>query len=375
MDDYRFHTVDVLAFDLHTVVQPLADSSSLRADCRFLCDPDSYRNQYQNGQSVRTGSFEILPFARKVFEDNNFWKFYTTIRHAPNQSGPDYWKLQVPFACKLFNTTIGLMPPDNIQAKLRPQIFLSALGWSTTINIRLKGDISISQLTEFIGKLRGRETAGDSRIFDLNGHREPIWKIFGAVQEKLFEGVYSAENKPRDSRILDRYIIISPSRFSGPIKFFKRRSTAYPEMSDEERAAMLSILYGEPLDINRFNQDNEQQKFALVGFHEDGPEFALNQFDKGTFLFMQEAAKIGTKHPRAARRLECFAYNVRTTVQTAMMLCHARSDEAKRYARNDPQIGSLLSDLKINLTELKNCYQHDFCKFFFSQYGPLREYL
>lgn len=374
MSQLKFQTVDILAFDLHTVVQPLGDSSMLEAQCRFLSDPDLYNQQYQSGQPVRTKSFEIAPFAQKFVEENHFWQFYMKIKHAAKQAKPNYWKLQAPFACKLLNTTIKVMLDDaSIQVKLRPQIFISALGWSTTINIRLKGDMTAAQLAQFVGKLRGKATSGDARIFDLNGSREPLWKLYSAVQKKLFNEVYSTQNPPSETIKLERYVLISPARFTGEIKVFKGDPGSYLEMSDEERASMLSILYGESLSVDRFNGDYNGRKFAVVGFHDGGPEFALSEFKKGTFLFMQETAQVGTKHRRAARRLQCFSSNVRTILKMALTLHHfCNSETASRYAKTDPKIGSLLADVKTDLTELRDNYQHDFCKFIFSEYGPLQ---
>jgi len=369
MSELKFHMVDILAFDLHTVVQPLGDPSMLRNNFQFLSDPPLYRKQYEIKQPVRSESFEISPFAQSVFNENNFWNFYSTIRHDAQQSKPDYWKLQVPFACKLLKTTIkSIFADKSIQVKLRPQIFISAIGWSTTINIRLKGDISVPCLVEFVGKLRGKVSAGDPRIFDLNGHREPLWKLYTDVQKKLFSEVYSTQKKPAETRMLDRYILISPLRFSGPIKYFRNESTTYPEMSDKERAAMLSLLYGEPLSVERFMEEYNASKFSVVPFHDGGPEFALSEFKKGTFLFMQETAQVGsTRHSRTTRRLGCFTSNIRTIVKMVMMLHHfCSSNETKRYASSDPKIGSLLADVKSDLADLRSRYQHDFCKFLFT---------
>jgi len=375
MSELKFHIGDILAFDLHTVVQPLGDPSMLQKSYQFLSDSPLYRKQYEMGQPVRSESFEISPFDQRVFDEDNFWNFYSTIRHDAQQTKPDYWKLQVPFACKLLKTTIkSVLADGSIQVKLRPQIFISAIGWSTTINIRLKGDMTVPYLIEFVGKLRGKASAGDSRIFELNGRREPLWKLYSAVQNKLFSEVYSTQKPPAETRILDRYILIAPLRFSGPIKYFHNESTTYPEMSDKESAVMLSILYGELLSVERFMKEYGALKFSVVEFHDGGPEFALSEFKKGAFVFMQETAQVGTRHSRATRRLGCFTSNIRTIVMMVMMLHHfCSSNETKRYAGSIPKIGSLLADVKSDLADLKSRYQHDFCKFLFTNYDSLRD--
>lgn len=372
MEDYMFQTVYLQAFDLHIVTQPLGDITMLQDDCRFLADPILYQQSYLNSSQLRSKRLSIAPFAKRNFTYNHFWNFYGSIKHQLQQQEPDYWRLQVPFKCRLLKWDLKvILEGAKFEVTVRPEIEVSALGWSTSLKFRLAGEISVEQLTEFVGKLRGKATAGDANILELNGTRLPLWKVFRAVQEEMFGEVYSGQNPPQETRVLDRYIIVCPARFTGPLKSFKDEYASNP-MSGEECASFLGMLYGEPVAEERFEQEYSARKFTVVQFHNYLQDFALSEFDKGTLLFMQKTAQAAEKYPRASRRLDCFSSNVGAIVMMIRSLHYFyKCAYVRKYAGTNAVIGPLFKGVTTDLSELCQGYQHDFSKFMFSNFSSL----
>jgi len=70
----------------------------------------------------------------------------------------DYWKLQAPFICSLRQPAVSLDEHLGFQGRISPVVYLSALGWSSNLNIHLRGNIQISALLDFILGIIGRTT-------------------------------------------------------------------------------------------------------------------------------------------------------------------------------------------------------------------------
>jgi len=76
---------------------------------------------------------------------------YCGIWHGGKQ---DLWKLQPPFVCELQSQRLMSLPPEPaLRQRFGLASYLSALGWSTNIEITLSGEVSPQELRTFIGAL------------------------------------------------------------------------------------------------------------------------------------------------------------------------------------------------------------------------------
>src|SRR5215212_2652182 len=138
---YVFQSVDIFAFDLHITVNPLRDSTVVQKDYAFLINPDLYRAQYESGKLLETPNFIIRPLTwRSHHKRHHFWRPYLDMWPAGKA---DYWGLQVPFSlkpkdCKIEITTAG----KTFKVAVLPMIYLWSFGWSTNLNIYLRGEIT-----------------------------------------------------------------------------------------------------------------------------------------------------------------------------------------------------------------------------------------
>jgi hypothetical protein len=315
---YTFHEVNIFAYDLHTTVAPLINDTLFAEDLRFLST--TYQDNYEKRVEVNTASFKITPLPVKD-QNHFFWSSYGAIFRRGNY--PDFWRLQIPFLCEVKNMKVELDLSDiNVEAGIEPKIFLSALGWSTNLEIRLTGDISSEKLISIVNRLFEQQ----QKPYKVDGVPQTITGLFGRFASQIRAELYTRQKPPIDRVMVEKYFVISPADFSGKIQYYcPPNKDEHPSpswatglsgderMSQSDCALMLSFLYGQSVSINDWYQWSYEQ---FLHTKMKGPSFALTNYDRGTFIFLQQNAA-----NKKRNALWCFASNVRyCTMMTALLL-------------------------------------------------------
>ncbi|MEK6285105.1 MAG: hypothetical protein AABO57_05135 [Acidobacteriota bacterium] len=358
---YLFHEVNFYIFDVHTVLKPLRSSGCLQPAFSFLNNEAEYRNQYDKSKVVQTASFNVHPLTKRSLIHNHFWKRYKDIWLAGSK--PDYWKLQLPFVCQPRNTKVRLdAGVTALRGSVRPVVFLSAVGWSSNLYIHLSGDIDPGQLIELTGKLDRGEA-----VFQVNGKNKSIVEIFKLFAGQLGREIYLPDCSPVDTQSISRYLITSVARFSGPLMYYRSRSGATTDMADTDRALMLSILRGRPLNLADWAAETNDKKFSLT-YSDKRPDFGLIDFRRAALLFMQEAAS-----KNGQGKLRCYGSNVRLCYLMVMALVEFYRD-SETDAATSSQINSLRENIKGTLKQLPKVYKpNKFCEALYSNHKALRK--
>ena len=310
---YQFQAVDIFAFDVHTAVKALAFPELVKPAFAYLVHPDKYRQRFADGEVVDTDQYRIECLKWREREYGRFWPYYIGLWAGPE---PDFWGLQVPFIYKPKHIKLRLkIDTKTYEASVHPTVFLNSMGWSTNIYIRLFGDISADELQGVIAKLRG--TVADAAAFEIETqstdkaavNKNELTDLSGVFEHfaaLIMKELYVKATNASPRRSTERFIVTSIARYTGPPpKHFPRDRT--PSMSDDERATMLSILGGEPVQV-AVNLKEREAKVLCAYFK--GRSFALTRFYQAVLLFIQEKAVL-PPDSKLRWKLHCLASNVR----------------------------------------------------------------
>jgi hypothetical protein len=359
---YTFRTVNIFAFDLHTTVAPLLNETLFAEDLRFLFTPEKYHQHYHDEQVVTTASFSISPLEVKELH-HYFWYSYSSIFRLGG--APDFWRLQIPFVCEVKKSPLELDLADpKVTATIVAKIFLSAIGWSTNLEIRLTGEMSSESLVGIVSRLFQQK----EKPYKVDGVPHTITEVFGHFASRLRAELYTQQKPPLDKTTVDKYFVLSPELFSGKIQYYcPPNKPDHPapswvgglsgeeKLSQSDHALMLSFLYGQAISISEW-YDWSYERFLHTKMK--GPSFALTDYDWGTFIFMQEnASEAGAAKKRDA--LWCFASNVRyCAMMTAFLL---RFHEVSKRAATESVVASLRAAIKIILNDMPIDYPNAVC--------------
>ena len=272
----KFQAVDILAFDVHTAINPLANPELVKLDFRFLVDKDKYNQQYNSGLPVQANDLIISPFKkRQLFHHNHFWRNYLAMSSGSERN---YWGLQIPFIYEPNNIDLMVnMQGLNFQVEKQAIVFLNSMGWSTNIKIRLTGDIAPIKLQDFVGRLYNKND-----MLSLSS-------TFQELSHRVRGGVYISPLTVGDTLSISKHLIISLIPFndsSDHRKYFKSEWGESPYMTDAERAKLLGILFGNQITLEQLSLNIKKVTVTRFG----GTNFALTNWDTGTLLYMQESA-------------------------------------------------------------------------------------
>jgi hypothetical protein len=338
-----FQGIDIFVFDVHTTIRPLAANDSLQERFRFLVEPDSYRKQYLNGQSTLTKSFDVHPLSKHSQSRNHFWKNYLNLFA---EAAPDVWQMQAPFICSLRQPIVTLADDLGFGGSIHPRIYLSALGWSTNLNIHLRGDISLSALLDFILGIVGKTGNPGLR---LDGQSGNLSFILRNLADRLLEEVYDKAHPPKTGAPeITRRMIISLSKFEGTPLHYKK-TLKRKGMTDEEQALLHSLLRGERIEVKELAQKLRSPSPTVVSFEPDA-DFMLLYFEFGALVFMQRSARLKDKRQRS---LSCFASNTRSYATMIYTLLHFYL--ATKNAENQA-LKEMREEVKANLLAMKDKY-------------------
>ncbi|HKY44803.1 MAG TPA: hypothetical protein VJM50_17055 [Pyrinomonadaceae bacterium] len=343
-----FRAVDIHAFDVHTLLTPLISNSTVRPQFQFLTDATLYRNHYQNGKVVETKSFHVHPLSKRIQSANHFWKNYLT--QFPGVS-IDHWKLQAPFVCSLRQPLVKLIANSvNARGRVSCTAYLSALGWSTNLNLHMAGEFTLESLLDLVLAIRKRPAKAPPAHLEIDGKQAGLVDVFKTFREKLLTEVYDPQSPPQDVLTLSSSVIISLSRFDGPpIKFQKSITTK--GMTDADQALMHSLLQGEVINAVSLPQKLREHGYTLVSFDRLA-DFMLIYFDFGALIFMQQSA---LRKGRRQRALSCFASNTRSAAVMIWSLLKFYNTSSSAAATNQA-IGDARTNARDNLRAMGQRY-------------------
>lgn len=360
---YKFQAVDLSFFDFHMVLDPLLNPASINSDFGFLVDPVAYQKQYQSGLAMWNTDIKVSPLKWRTLTYHHFWKYYQTIW---SDGGVyDFWKLQMPFIGKPMAAvplTFDSGSPA-VQGVARVTVFLTAMGWSTNVDLHLRGDMT----PEWLSKLVGQIFKASGGNFKLDGTRQSLAGVFEHVGNLVRSAIYSA--KIIDSLRIKRHTIITLSSFTGPITNYFATQSSRKQMPPADRALFHSILKGAPMDYSDVIKLENPRKFLLTQYS-NGPDFAITYFDHGTLLFMQQSALFTGDVDRLRRsKMRCHSSNIRNYLLTTLDL-YSFCRDSKKSAELNPKVKSLREAALYTLHDIPNKYTNQFCESFHQNFGP-----
>jgi hypothetical protein len=358
---YQFQRVEIRAFDFHLLLAPLAGGIQPKAAFNYLVDPNLYNQQYGAVAQTKTTNLSVAPLNWRTLNFHHFWKHYQTIQSA-GAGKYDFWKLQMPFVGKIQGAIQLISGSPNINGTVSAGIFLSAIGWSTNVNVSIEGQLTTAQLSDFVSKLSNKPTA----LFAVSGKQLTLPELFEYVGKVVLSEVY--EPKSIDTLKIKRQLIVCPFEATGPVAHYPAGQVGTKRISTADRASLHSIIQGAPVSFG--DVGNLEMKSLVTQFH-NGPDFALTYFDKGTLLFMQDTAIAGGAYRRALQsKLDCLLTNMRNYLVITLDLynfCQATANNPNLDAKTK----ALRSDLVFSLKAIPQHYDNHFCQSFHTNFTPI----
>lgn len=350
---YEFDRVDLHVFDLHLSLTPIVAPASLKPPMAFLSSPELYNKQFED-PPFASGDFRIRPLPRKSRLYHHFWRYYSG-----SFDKLDPWRRSLPFMCEpTGNKLSALSPGPGIKTFARPATYLFPFGWSNTITISLQGKMSPDIVKQFVGSLRKSR----SGPFQLNGQDLGLSNVFGEYSNQLKKACFVDGMAATDFRRLDRFIIVSISRFTGDVVPYKAWTGVGNAMSAADKAMFHSLLLGE--DVPMAQVTGSSADFLLTRYH--GAGFALSYFERGTLLFLQEAAS--TKQRTGA--LRCFSNNILLCLMMMRSLLGFHAWPDTQSADDGSLLGQTREMAKLQLMAIPSRYTNPLCQTWFQYYGP-----
>lgn len=354
---YSFNDVEIIAFDIHTALNPLVSPQVVKEQFRFLVNLNGYDEQYKSGQAVESEKVVVTPISRREFKRNHFWKHYRGISFGLETA---YWMLQIPYELRPKNFDLKINPEGlGFEAVAEPVIFINSMGWSTNVLMRLLGNISAEELRDFVGRLRGQE--GSAPPFISGGAQKGLTGIFKLFGDLVREEIYALPEQVGDTRSTPRHLIIAIAGATGTPKYFSAKWGLQPQMESDERCALLGVLFGREITIDKANellnmtddQETETERVLVTRLREN-TDFALSSYDLGTLLFPQEDA---LNKPKRREAITCMASNARSsTMMNLSMLNFSRA--AKKNAAASPLLGALRKRVRTVIVNLPDHYDN-----------------
>jgi hypothetical protein len=359
---YEFSKVDILIFDYHPAIGALESFEQIHSEFRFLVDPLEYATRYKSSEPIQKQHFKIHPMKWRMLAHNHFWKHYQTV--GESSAAPDFWKLQMPFVCHPLQSKIELDTNNpNFKGRVRTFAYLSGIGWSTNLEIRLLGMIKPSQLRDFVHKLFL------APVFTVDGVAKTLKDTFVNFADHMMQDIYMPQlvAPPR----IKRHFVISLSEFTGDISHYRSQGLGLKQMPASDRAMMHSILMGQTISVPEVIQLEKTNSFARTEYL--GADFALTYFDHGTLVFLQRAALKGSKLWKKKKRhaIRCHAANIRNYSLMTLVQYRFYAETAK-YAGKKDKIDLLRESIKKNLIDLPSKYDNPLSEAFHERYNPTK---
>lgn len=348
--------IDIFLFDFHLDLRPLLSPARMTKDFEFLSDPAKYHGQQSTARPFTAGKLEIHPLGVRSRKRNRFWSRYNP---GFSKSATPDWDIQIPFTIHP-GLTIGLnVTPAT--AKVRSTIQISAIGWSTQLEISIKGSLGFDDLQALTQRLLDKnqkpfQVANDSKSLPgLFSHFGGLWQK-AAFKDPLVP--------PRDTNPIPRHIVISIGNYDGQAKPFRHQLGSTNWMTDAECAQLHGVLLGRSFSIQELSPVAKDQGYTYIQFG-DSSNFAISYFGHGSLIFMQEEAASARKRRESMR---CLGRNISHFSQLALSIPNILST-----AESGQSLQALQGTLKSSLKSLGQNYTNEFCKMWFGKHKLLQE--
>jgi len=326
----------------------------------FFLDKQAYNCRYKEGKNISSKGFNfaVLPLSSR--RDNQFWKYYSG---GLNDPGKGFWELNFPYIGTFKREEFGLNTKllsgidQTVKSLLKISVYLSPLGWSTRLTLRIYGGgvIKNRQLVKIMGPIMGLDNQLPHPFFIRTGKHVKklgLMDVFKYGKKLIQEDVY---NLPEDKSFdrLNRHFLISINGCEG-------NNIYYDNMAPADQSLLLSILFGEELDVMDIAAGKHEK---ILKTRISRNNFALTNFQQGTFLFPQwEALRPGLKG-------KVFALSENITIFLIMVLSIFRFLSISRWGTaNQPDLFTRES-LNDNLKLIKRNYKNQFCQSFMTIYN------
>jgi len=345
-----FEIVDIIAFDIHTSIQPLLNSAVGNPGFVFLFDPADYAKQHTSAAPLPVAGFTLQGLASKRFQSSIFWRQCASILHGPS---PDFWKLQIPFHCTPPNWKVEFAPNlPKTRATLIPSIYLSSMGWSTSLHVRVFGSLTSGDLFNLVAHFRNDPS------FLVAKSPKRLSDIFKSVAEMLKKKLY-VPPPPGDWATTQRYMVVSIAKFKQ-----SSTSSAGTAMSDADRAELHSIILGRQIGIQGFPNSLAKPGFLQVNYNDS--DFSLTYFGFGTILWVE-----GQDRPRRRSTLWCLASNLGACSMYMLSLADFLKI-TEQTAAPAPNVTELRKGIQFTLSQLGSAYNNRFCREFLHAHRDLK---
>jgi hypothetical protein len=328
----------------------------------FLTSPDLYRKQFEEPPFV-CGPFRVRPLRKKTRTYHHFWKYYTS------SSGKlDPWLQLVPFVCESTPQKLSVASPGTgIRAFARPATYLFPFGWSNTIEMSLQGKMSPATVQEFVGKIR-KSREGP---FQIQGKNLGLSGVFSEYSDQLKKAFFVREAAAADFRRLDRYVIVCITQFAGEVAAYKPWGGSGPTMPAADKATLHSVLLGESVPMAQVvaaeGSGDSAGNFLLTRYRDAG--FAVSYFEKGTLLFLQDAARIAQN----AEGLRCLSSNILLCMMMMRSLLNFYNWPETQAADPQSMLGQMRDSAKQQLLAIPARYTNPLCQTWFEHYKPWKD--
>lgn len=357
---YVFDAIDISIFDFHLMIDPLTNPGSINSSYAFLVDPANYNQQYKSGAAVKSAAFTLTPLRWRSLNFHHYWKYYQTIWSV--NGSYDFWKLQMPFIGEIKQVQIGLNTGSpNFAGRIDSTTFVTGMGWSTNLDISLRGQMTPADISQFIGRFSNKGAS----MFVVNGTPKILPELFEYLGDLTHKELYSLKVVPLIK--LKRFIVMTLASFNGPSAPYQATAKRIPA---GDRALFHSMLKGETVSFKEVIDRETQNKFLLTQF-QSRPDFAITYFDYGALLFMQQTALNAMQQGRVARlKMKCHSKNIRNYLLTSLGLYNFRRDSMKTAVSN-AKVKTMREDALTTLHEIPKKYNNQFCQSFHRNFGPL----
>jgi hypothetical protein len=344
MPGFQFQDITIKVFDVHTTVNPHLPRASGYFLPAFAClkSPRAYNERYRAQAAIRTVSFSFGNLPQRV-RRTHFWQAYLDGWDNPKI---DYWKQQVPMLGRF--RKLPVQHNFNLEGRITfsLKIYLSPLGWSTDLVIRLQGQLRNQQVIDLMACLTGHSSgpAAQALPFAIAGKPKNLTDVFIYCQDLLVNEVYG--RTPHRPMYIPRHYVISLNRFKGSIVDFAG-------MAPADQATLFSLFFGRNYTANDVVKETVPKKLTTII---SGPNFALTNYDHGTLLFPQRDAQ----DPAREAAVHCLANNVHDFLLQYFILFYfyKYSQDGSPRAR----VTTLRRAIQANLAGLQSRYSNQFCQ-------------
>jgi hypothetical protein len=348
---YMFKIVDIIVFDVHTAVRPLLDPALVQPQFQFLVDPAKYVKQHQQQAPFVLGDFSVESLATKRQALNYFWQRCASISHG---AAPDLWKLQIPFICETGKVTVEFSAGlANTKVLVFPSIYLSALGWSTSLHLRIFGALSPIDLIGVVGRLR------NDPAFTVAGvAKRTLSDTFIALSNVVKRNLYLGTNPLYDRVTTPRHSVISVARYDGAPAAFDPSV-----MQASDRAEIHSILHGRSITLAQLTENELSNSFLQTQYA--AYDFALTYFELGSLLWMQSPRQKGKRNS-----LWCLPSNL-AALSMYLLGLNGFWKTTELQATANQTIKDLREAIRFTVNQLADAYSNKLCRAFLRQHKGL----